>query len=115
MLRKIFTLITIAGIITAPVTAVKGEDNITYTFTGTNYITDGSTDDITDKPLTKDITVTTSGAMNRKYAAITNVADNRNAGTFPINDTFTADGSYIYLGCANVNNDVVLTLNLPEI
>lgn len=115
MLKKLFTLITAASLIAIPVTVPQAADGVTYTFTGTNYITDGSTDDITDKPLTKDISVTTSGATNRKYAAITTVADNRNAGTFPINDTFTADGSYIYLGCANVNNDVVITLNLPEI
>ena len=115
MLKKLIASALAIGVVLAPVSVPKAADSVIYTFSGTNYITDGSTDDITDKPLTKDISVTTSGDMNRKYAAVTTVAENSKAGTFPINETFKADGSYIYLGCANVNDNTVITLNLPEI
>lgn len=115
MKKKICAAFAALSLFATGLTAVNAADSAEYTFSGTNYITDGSTNDITDKPLTDKISVTTSGAMNRKYAAITTAAENKNAGTFPINSSFTADGSYIYLGCANVNNDVVITLNLPEI
>ena len=116
MKNKIISLISAAAISFSafPSLIVSAADTV-YTFKGNNVITDGSTNDITDKPLTDSITVTTSGDMNRKYAAITTREDNRNAGTFPINDSFTADGSYIYLGTANVNNNAVITLNVPEI
>ncbi len=115
MIKRICAAFAALSLYATGITAVNAADSVVYTFSGTNYITDGSTDDITDKPLTDQISVTTSGAMNRKYAAITTVVENKNAGTFPINSSFTADGSYIYLGCANVNNDVVITLDLPEI
>ena len=87
----------------------------TYTFTGNNVVTDGSPNDVTDAQLTEDITVTTSGLMNRKYAAVTDLEHNKDAGTFPASADFKADGSYIYLAAANANDGAVLTLNLPEI
>ncbi|MCH5212190.1 MAG: hypothetical protein J1G06_04180 [Oscillospiraceae bacterium] len=116
MKKKLISLISAAAISFAvlPALIVSAADTV-YTFKGDNVITDGSTNDITDKPLTDSITVTTSGDMNRKYAAITTRENNRNAGTFPINDSFTASGSYIYLGTANVNNNAIITLNMPEI
>ena len=87
----------------------------TYTFSGTNIVTDGSPNDVTGAQLTEDITVTTSGLMNRKYAAVTDLEHNSDAGTFPAKAEFTAEGSYIYLAAANANDGAVLTLNLPEI
>ena len=104
-----FLCVSAAGI------GAAAANGVTYTFSGNNVITDGSPNDITDVALTKDITVTTSGDMNRKYAAITDLAHNKDAGTFPVNNTFTASGSYIYLGCANVNDNAIITLNMPEI
>lgn len=98
----------------AQIPAIAAGDS-TYTFSGQNVITDGSPNDITDVKLTDNITVTTSGDMNRKYAAITDVVHNRDAGTFPVYDTFKADGSYIYLACANVNDNAIITLNMPNI
>lgn len=90
-------------------------DSITYTFSGINCITDGSPNDIADVPLTDKITVTTSGDMNRKYAAVTDLAHNNEVGTFPISENFKVKGSYIYLGTASSNDNTVITLNMPKI
>lgn len=113
MKKIISILLSMFMIITA--TAVMAAGNVTYTFKGVNIITDGSPSDITDKALTEDITVTTSGDMNRKYVAITDIAHHKEAGTFPATNTFKPNGSYIYLGCANVNDNSIFTLNLPKI
>ena len=60
-------------------------EKVTYTFSGVNCVTDGSTNEVTDAQLTDDITVTTSGEMNRKYAAITDLKSHSTIGTtFPI-------------------------------
>lgn len=102
----------IAAICAVPAYAAE---KVTYTFSGVNIITDGSTNDITDVKLTDDITVTTSGDMNRKYAAVTDIEHNSEVGTFPAEEEFTADGSYIYLATASSNDNTIITLNLPEI
>lgn len=102
----------IAAIFAVPVYAADG---VTYTFNGVNIITDGSTNDITDVKLTDDITVTTSGDMNRKYAAVTDLEHNSEVGTFPAEEEFKADGSYIYLATASSNDNTIITLNMPEI
>ena len=96
-------------------TTVMASDKITYTSNGVNCITDGSADDITDKPLTKDITVTTSGDMNRKYAAVTDLKHNKEVGTFPASENFKVKGSYIYLATASANDNTIIALNLPKI
>ncbi|MGM9936658.1 MAG: hypothetical protein ACI38A_04885 [Candidatus Ornithomonoglobus sp.] len=90
-------------------------DSITYTFNGTNIVTTGEPIDYTDVKLTDDISLTTSGDMNRKYAAVTTLENNKNVGTFPVYDTFKAEGSYIYLACTNVNNNSIFALNMPAI
>lgn len=89
--------------------------NTAYTFKGVNIITDGSPSDITDVQLTNDIKVTTSGNMNRKHVGVTDKAHNNQLGTYPINDSFKATGSYIYLGTANANDGSIITLKIPEI
>ena len=94
---------------------VMAASNVTYTFTANKVITDGSPNDITDAKLTKDITVTTSGNMNRKYVGITDLKHNNEVGTFPANDSFKAIGSYLYLGTANANDGAIITLQIPEI
>ncbi|MGN1115700.1 MAG: hypothetical protein ACI4TH_03955 [Candidatus Ornithomonoglobus sp.] len=94
---------------------VSAANDITYTFSGTNIVTTGEPIDYTDVKLTDDISLTTSGDMNRKYAAVTTLENNRNVGTFPVYDTFKAEGSYIYLACTNVNNNSIFSLNMPEI
>ena len=66
MLKKICAAFAALSLYATGITAVNAADSVVYTFSGTNYITDGSTNDITDKPLTDQISVTTSGAMNRK-------------------------------------------------
>lgn len=89
--------------------------NKTYTFTGVNAVTDGSANDVADAKLTEDITVTTSGEMNRKYAAVTDLEHNKDVGTFPAKPEFKANGSYLYLGTASSNDNSIITLNMPEI
>lgn len=89
--------------------------NTAYTFKGVSIITDGSPNDITDVQLTNDIKVTTSGNMNRKHVGVTDKAHNNQLGTYPINDSFKATGSYIYLGTANANDGSIITLKVPEI
>ena len=91
------------------------EGHKTYTFTGVNAVTDGSPEDVTDARLTDDITITTSGEMNRKYAAITDLEHNKDVGTFPAKPEFKATGSYLYLGTASSNDNTIITLNIPEI
>ncbi|MBR0089448.1 MAG: hypothetical protein IJP94_06380, partial [Clostridia bacterium] len=86
-----------------------------YTFKGNKVITDGSPNDITNVELTKDITVTTSGNMNRKYVGITDLKHNNEVGTFPANDKFKATGSYLYMATANANDGAIITLQIPEI
>ena len=110
------------GIIAAAAAAValcavpaQAADGAVYTFSGVNIITDGSTNDITDVKLTDDITVTTSGDMNRKYAAVTDLEHNSEVGTFPAEKEFTVEGSYIYLATASSNDNTIITLNMPEI
>lgn len=95
--------------------SVAAANKITYTFRGVNCITDGSTEEITEKPLTENITVTTSGDLNRKYAAVTDLKHNKDAGTFPISENFKASGSYIYLATASANDNTIITLNMPKI
>lgn len=94
---------------------VMAADKVTYTFSGVNCITDGSTDEIEDKPLTDSITVTTSGDMNRKYAAVTDLKHNNEVGTFPASENFKVKGSYIYLATASSNDNTIIALNMPEI
>lgn len=114
-MKKKFIAAVICAVcfVIASMTALAAD--VSYTFSGVNCITDGSTAEIADKPLTKDITVTTSGEMNRKYAAITDLAHNNEVGTFPANKDFKAKGSYIYLAAASSNDNAVITLNLPKI
>lgn len=114
-MKKKFTALVIAVICFAAVLMTVWASDVSYTFSGVNCITDGSTAEIADKPLTDKITVTTSGEMNRKYAAVTDLAHNNEVGTFPANKDFTAKGSYIYLGAASSNDNAVITLNLPKI
>lgn len=114
-MKKKFTALVIAVICFATVLMTVWASDVSYTFSGVNCITDGSTAEIADKPLTDKITVTTSGEMNRKYAAVTDLAHNNEVGTFPANKDFTAKGSYIYLGAASSNDNAVITLNLPKI
>lgn len=114
-MKKKFTALVIAVICFATVLMAVYAADVSYTFGGVNCITDGSTAEIADKPLTKDITVTTSGEMNRKYAAVTDLAHNSEVGTFPANKDFKAKGSYIYLAAASSNDNAVITLNLPKI
>lgn len=116
-MRQRFTALSAAlGILFAALSGLSASAApAVYTFKGVNIVTDGSTDDVTEARLTEDITVTTSGDTNRKYAALTDLEHNRDAGTFPISESFDADGSYIYLACANVNDNAVLTLNVPLI
>lgn len=113
MKKRLALIITVAALAFSVTAAAANKT--TYTFKGNNVITDGSPNDITDVPLTENITVTTSGDMNRKYAAITDLKHNSEAGTYPINKKFRATGSYIYLGCANANDNAIITLNMPEI
>ncbi|MGN0164229.1 MAG: hypothetical protein ACI4EA_11720, partial [Candidatus Ornithomonoglobus sp.] len=94
---------------------VCASNNTTYTFSGTNIVTTGEPIDYTDVRLTDDISLSTSGDMNRKYAAVTTLENNKNVGTFPVYDTFKAEGSYIYLACTNVNNNSIFALNMPKI
>lgn len=114
-MKKKFTALVIAVICFAAVLMTVWASDVSYTFSGVNCITDGSTAEIADKPLTDKITVTTSGEMNRKYAAVTDLSHNNEVGTFPANKDFTAKGSYIYLGAASSNDNAVITLNLPKI
>ncbi|MBQ2669451.1 MAG: hypothetical protein IJG06_01605, partial [Clostridia bacterium] len=86
-----------------------------YTFKGNKVITDGSPNDITNVELTTDLTVTTSGNMNRKYVGITDLKHNNEVGTFPANDKFKATGSYLYMATANANDGAVIMLQIPEI
>ncbi len=95
--------------------AAMAAGNVTYTFSGVNCVTDGSPNDVTDAQLTEQITVTTSGDMNRKYAAVTDLAHNNEVGTYPIGGKFSASGSYIYLATASVNDNSIITLNVPKI
>lgn len=94
---------------------VLAEGHKTYTFTGVNAVTDGSPNDVTDAKLTEELTVTTSGEMNRKYAAVTDLEHNKDVGTFPAKPEFKATGSYLYLGAASSNDNSIITLNMPEI
>ncbi len=94
---------------------VYAAGSIAYTFSGTNIVTTGEPTDYTDVKLTDDISLTTSGDINRKYAAVTTLENNKNVGTYPIYDAFKAEGSYIYLACTNVNNNSIFALNMPEI
>lgn len=115
MVRKLIAAVITAVCCISAYTTVMASDKITYTFNGVNCITDGSADDITDKLLTKDITVTTSGDMNRKYAAITDLKHNKEVGTFPASENFKVKGSYIYLATASANDNTIIALNLPKI
>ncbi len=115
MVRKLIAAVITAVCCISVYTTVMASDKITYTFNGVNCITDGSADDITDKPLTKDITVTTSGDMNRKYAAVTDLKHNKEVGTFPASENFKVKGSYIYLATASANDNTIIALNLPKI
>lgn len=114
MNRFIAAAVIASSLFAAPALALAAEDT-SYTFSGVNIITDGSTNDITDVKLTDDITVTTSGDMNRKYAAVTDLEHNSEVGTFPADDEFKADGSYIYLATASSNDNTIITLNVPKI
>ena len=87
MNRFIAAAVIASSLFAAPALALAAEDT-SYTFSGVNIITDGSTNDITDVKLTDDITVTTSGDMNRKYAAVTDLEHNSEVGTFPADDEF---------------------------
>ncbi len=116
MKKNLVAALTAAALTVSGFNAVSvSAKNTVYTFKGNNVVTDGSPSDYTDVKLTDDITLTTSGDLNRKYAAVTTLENNKNAGTFPIYDTFKANGSYIYLACANVNDNSIFTLNMPEI
>lgn len=112
--KRIAALLT-ALCITATSFAAMAADKVIYTFSGINCITDGSTNEITDAALTDKITVTTSGAMNRKYAAVTDLKHNNEVGTFPISEKFKANGSYVYLGAASANDNAIITMNMPTI
>ncbi len=114
MNKKIIAAVLISACCIAASAAATAA-NTTYTFKGTNCVTDGSPNDVTEAKLTDQITVTTSGDMNRKYAAVTTLADNKNVGTYPASSAFTASGSYIYLASASVNDNAVITLNIPKI
>ncbi|MCD8390538.1 MAG: hypothetical protein LUD03_01695, partial [Firmicutes bacterium] len=72
-------------------------------------------EDVTDLPLTDDITVTTSGNTNYKAAAITNTEENSSCGLYPIGGGFTYNGEYLFLAAASSNDGSIITLNLPEI
>ncbi|MGN0149390.1 MAG: hypothetical protein ACI4C7_03975 [Clostridia bacterium] len=112
--KLIAMIIAIVCVITVSAVAMAS-DNAVYIFSGVNCVTDGSPNDITDAKLTDKITVTTSGDMNRKYAAVTDLKHNNEVGTFPISENFKANGSYIYLGTASVNNNSIIALNMPKI
>lgn len=114
-MKKKFAAAIIAAMCFVTMSMTIFAADVSYTFSGVNCITDGSTAEITDKPLTSEITVTTSGEMNRKYAAVTDLAHNNEVGTFPANKDFKAKGSYIYLAAASSNDNAVITLNLPKI
>lgn len=112
--KLIAMIIVIVCVITVSAT-VMASDNAVYTFSGVNCVTDGSPNDVTNAQLTDKITVTTSGDMNRKYAAVTDLKHNNEVGTYPIGDKFKVSGSYIYLGTASVNDNSIITLNVPKI
>lgn len=116
MKKKLTAALTAASMFAASSAAITvSASDKTYTFKGNNVVTDGSPTDYTDIKLTDEISLTTSGDLNRKYAAVTTLENNRNAGTFPVYDTFKAEGSYIYLACANVNDNSIFSLNMPII
>ncbi len=115
MKKQIISALISVSMVGASFVALADGDGVEYTFSGVNIITDGSTDEITDKPLTEDISVTTSGDMNRKYAAVTDLEHNNEVGTYPANADFKADGSYIYLATASSNDNTIITLNMPKI
>ncbi|MGN0108353.1 MAG: hypothetical protein ACI4A5_11750 [Hominilimicola sp.] len=115
MKKKLIAAVLIAICFAAASFSAMAADDVTYTFKGVNCVTDGSPNDVTNAPLTDKITVTTSGDMNRKYAAVTDLAHNNEVGTFPIGETFKANGSYIYLATASVNDNSIIALNMPKI
>ena len=115
MKKKFFAAVLVAICCTVSSFVATAADSVTYTFKGTNCVTDGSPNDVTNAQLTDKITVTTSGDMNRKYAAVTDLKHNNEVGTYPIGDKFKVSGSYIYLGTASVNDNSIITLNVPKI
>lgn len=115
MKKKFIAALLIALCCTAASFAAMAAGNVTYTFSGVNCVTDGSPNDVTNAQLTDKITVTTSGDMNRKYAAVTDLKHNNEVGTYPIGGKFSVSGSYIYLASASVNDNSIITLNMPKI
>lgn len=113
-MKKFFAFLLSAAMVSATFTTFAADETI-YTFSGVNAVTDGSTNEVIGAQLTDKITVTTSGAMNRKYAAVTDLEHNKEVGTFPISENFKADGSYIYLATASSNDNTIITLNMPKI
>ncbi len=89
--------------------------NTSYTFKGANIAKPAGTEDVTELELTKDISVTTSGDMNWKVAAVTDASRNGECGFYPIGGGFKPNGSYIFLATGSTNDNTVITLNLPEI
>ena len=115
MKKKFFAAVLIMICCIVSSFAAMAAGGVTYTFSGVNCVTDGSPNDVTNAQLTDKITVTTSGDMNRKYAAVTDLKHNNEVGTYPIGDKFKVSGSYIYLGTASVNDNSIITLNVPKI
>ncbi|MDY3971505.1 MAG: hypothetical protein SOZ28_02190 [Clostridia bacterium] len=115
MKKKFFAAVLVAICCTVSSFVAMAAGGVTYTFSGVNCVTDGSPNDVTNAQLTDKITVTTSGDMNRKYAAVTDLKHNNEVGTYPIGDKFKVSGSYIYLGTASVNDNSIITLNVPKI
>lgn len=111
-LTLIYTLICILStVFVMPVSA----SGTVYTFTGNNVAKKCTLEDVTDAPLTDNITVTTAGEPNWKCAGITDLENNKALGYYPINDTFKYDGSYIFLGTGSTNENTSFILNIPKI
>lgn len=108
---SIFTALCMLSVMT--VTAVAA--NTSYTFKGANIAKPAGTEEVTDLELTKDISVTTSGDLNWKVAAITDAAHNSECGFYPIGGGFQPNGSYVFLATGSTNDNTIITLNLPKI
>lgn len=86
-----------------------------YTFKEIKIATPGGTADAQNSPLTDKISVTTSGDLNYKCAAVTDTEHNKECGFYPIGDKFTCDGAYMFLAAGNSNDNSIFTLTMPKI
>ena len=114
MLKKINAII-MSCVMLVISAGVVSADNAVYTFSGVNLVKNCNTTDIENVKLTDDILVTTAGDMNYKTVAITDIEHNKDCGYYPIDEEFTSDSSYIFMGCGNTNEHSQFILNLPKI